>query len=470
MGIRRCTIYLTRSEEGAPEAADVIQLLASDTGSMVYVHDPVWTKSEHHDVLEFLAVGKHLGTIFRKLESEYKIGAEGTKHSRIAVCDLTATKPMLERREHAKARAMQKVLGKKCKKFSMKDSMTVEEMFTFIDEGSHLTCDYLGMVFVGAMIAGVGLLQDSSVTVVASMLVSPLMGPIVSVTFGIAICEWPMVLHGLRNEAFGVALCVAIGAVIGLVVAPLYTHFPDVMGPLDQAEIVGRGTWKALVSGAFVAAPSGVGVALGVSGGGINALVGVAISAALLPPVVNCGMCGMISLYKFAAQSGEATPVSEPSAAKLLEYSIYSLFLFVMNLALIILFGLITFAWCKDVTRECVFLFSPSATASEVVAALDLQSHREALFRASLPSLPCRYHHTKCGAMRQTLMLDNDDADAIGDGRVNEMKGSVSAGGASIQACGAASALEGGAVPGQERVVARPSITATPIRTQNSGV
>ena len=60
---------------------------------------------------------------------------------------------------------------------------------------------------------------------------------------------------------------------------------------LDSFEIQSRGTVWGLVSGLFTAIPSGVGVALAITGGGINALVGVAISASILPPIVNCGLC-----------------------------------------------------------------------------------------------------------------------------------------------------------------------------------
>lgn len=36
---------------------------------------------------------------------------------------------------------------------------------------------------------------------------------------------------------------------------------------------------------------SGVVVGTAVTSGGVNSLVGVAISASLLPPLVNCGIC-----------------------------------------------------------------------------------------------------------------------------------------------------------------------------------
>ena len=44
-----------------------------------------------------------------------------------------------------------------------------------------------------------------------------------------------------------------------------------------------RGLWV----GMFIALPSGAGVALSVLGGNTGSLVGVAISASLLPPTVN---------------------------------------------------------------------------------------------------------------------------------------------------------------------------------------
>ena len=53
--------------------------------------------------------------------------------------------------------------------------MTVQEMSDMIESQNQLTFDYLILLTVGAIIAAAGLLQDSPVTVVASMLVSPLM-------------------------------------------------------------------------------------------------------------------------------------------------------------------------------------------------------------------------------------------------------------------------------------------------------
>ena len=58
-----------------------------------------------------------------------------------------------------------------------------DEVFQTIDGEASLDFDYIMMTVVGSLIATVGLITDSSVTVVASMLVSPLMGPILAIAY-----------------------------------------------------------------------------------------------------------------------------------------------------------------------------------------------------------------------------------------------------------------------------------------------
>merc|ERR1712129_628998 len=127
---------------------------------------------------------------------------------------------------------------------------------------------------------------------VASMLVSPLMGPIVGMTFGASIRDRVMLWKSFRNEMIGLIVWFLTGFVMGLVVAPILDNpFDDQLAFGKNTQISSRGEWIALAWGAGIAAPSGVGVALGVSSDQVSALIGVAISAALLPPIVNSGLC-----------------------------------------------------------------------------------------------------------------------------------------------------------------------------------
>ena len=119
------------------------------------------------------------------------------------------------------------------------------------------------------------------------MLVSPLMGPILSVTFGMVLRDWPMFLEGLLTEVVGLVFCI----VIGLAVAAVCITESDSQN-WPNAEMESRGIPHNLIAGLAIAIPSGIGVATSLTDvkGSTAGLIGVAISAALLPPAVNCGL------------------------------------------------------------------------------------------------------------------------------------------------------------------------------------
>ena len=61
-------------------------------------------------------------------------------------------------------------------------------------------------------------------------------------------------------------------------------------------EMNSRTEYRNLLVGVLVALPSGVGVALSVLAGNAGSMVGVAISASLLPPAVNAGLYWSMSM------------------------------------------------------------------------------------------------------------------------------------------------------------------------------
>jgi uncharacterized hydrophobic protein (TIGR00271 family) len=139
------------------------------------------------------------------------------------------------------------------------------------------------------MIAGLGLIDDSAVNVVASMLVSPLMGPIMAATFGAIIKDWQLVRIGVTNELIGLSLCLLVGYTFGILLQVPVFHGPwSEVKVWPTGQMSGRSETRALAVGVLVAIPSGAGVALSILAGNSGSLVGVAISASLLPPAVNC--------------------------------------------------------------------------------------------------------------------------------------------------------------------------------------
>jgi uncharacterized membrane protein len=131
------------------------------------------------------------------------------------------------------------------------------------------------------------------------------MGPILSITFGLATQDRDVILKGIRNEIIGIVLSFVVGLSIGVIAAFSYSM------NYRSAEIVGRGTAVNLIGGALVAFASGIAVILGITMGGVNAIVGTAISASLLPPIVNSGICLSMAIIYYLKSAELGSDVSD---------------------------------------------------------------------------------------------------------------------------------------------------------------
>ncbi|XP_077990865.1 uncharacterized protein LOC144445193 [Glandiceps talaboti] len=165
---------------------------------------------------------------------------------------------------------------------SIKSRLTVAQVVETVQNAGDLTFDFVILIILASIIAAIGLSEDSSVILVASMLISPLMGPILAGTFGTVIAHVKLRNLGMKTEIIGLLLCIICGFIFGLVLGT----WGDVLGWPTEA-MSSRGELRGLVVGVFIALPSGAAVAISVLGGNIGSLVGVAISASLLPPAVN---------------------------------------------------------------------------------------------------------------------------------------------------------------------------------------
>lgn len=163
---------------------------------------------------------------------------------------------------------------------------------------SQFDFNYTTLLVIAATIAALGLANESSASVIASMLVSPLMGPVTSVAYGLSIGDFKMVRMGLVTEIVSLIVCVVVGALFAAVMLPF-----DISDKWPTDEMKSRGTIQNFLVGIPIAFFSGLGVAVGLLDSQTNSLVGVAISASLLPPAVNCGMFYVIE-WSYLGDSG----------------------------------------------------------------------------------------------------------------------------------------------------------------------
>lgn len=228
---------------------------------------------------------------------------------------------------------------------SIKSRLTVAQVIDVVRSGSQLTFDYVMLIVMASLIAAVGLVENSSVLLVASMLVSPLMGPILGGTFGIVLRYKKLWKPGILNELLGLSICLVAGFIFGIICGSGVPGWNKV-----TQEMASRGALRSLYVGVIVAVPSGAGVALSILGGNAGSLVGVAISASLLPPAVNAGICWAFAIINAftKAQPSNSTDVTQVKVnledytpAQLGEMGAISVTLTVVNIFIIFLMGVI---------------------------------------------------------------------------------------------------------------------------------
>ena len=171
------------------------------------------------------------------------------------------------------------------KKKIVSQRITVEEIKKNIEDTSTLSIDFFMFIFLSALVAAVGLIMNSSTIIIASMILSPLMSPILGVSFGLVIKDFKLVKIGFLEQTLGLLIAIGTGILLGLVALIL------IRPPIITQEMSSRGfpNWFDFI----VAICSGIAVGIGISGNIKTSLIGVAIAVALMPPAVNIGLAIM---------------------------------------------------------------------------------------------------------------------------------------------------------------------------------
>ena len=142
---------------------------------------------------------------------------------------------------------------------------------------ARLNQKFLLLITLSSAIATLGLLQSSAAVVIGAMLVSPLLGPIMGVGFGLATLESNLIKRSLVTMAAGMAVAIIVAMLI-IWVSPIQDVTPELRAR-TQPTLLDLGV--AVIGGiagvyAIMRKLSGV-------------MVGVAIATALVPPLSTVG-------------------------------------------------------------------------------------------------------------------------------------------------------------------------------------
>jgi uncharacterized hydrophobic protein (TIGR00271 family) len=161
------------------------------------------------------------------------------------------------------------------------------DLFDRLQVGARWNIDFMMMICLSTAIASLGLIQNSTAVVIGAMVVAPLMTPLIGA--GLALVQGNTIFFrdSIKAMGFGIGAALLISLVLGLIV------------PMEQLtpEILARGAPTIIDLG--VAFLSGAAAAYAVARPSLlGALAGVAIAAALVPPLATVGIALAEGVWK----------------------------------------------------------------------------------------------------------------------------------------------------------------------------
>lgn len=154
-------------------------------------------------------------------------------------------------------------------------TLSKEELYHDIDRPVSLSVNYILMVVLSSLVAGIGILKNNVAIIIGAMVIAPFLAPNMSLAFGTTLGDLHIIKKSLVTALAGTFIALAISVLWGF-----FTE--DVDGILRDPHIEYQDVVLALVCG-FAGAIS----ILSAQG---STLVGVMVAAALLPPLIRSGL------------------------------------------------------------------------------------------------------------------------------------------------------------------------------------
>jgi len=249
------------------DAKNVRDLISEDT---IY---GFWREktSEDQSLVKMLLSVEQTERVLDVLEHQYS-GLDGF---RVVVLPVEATIPRIEETIAKQETAEAKKTGP-----AAKDKMRIsrEELYSDIVDSTKLNSIFVAMVILSAVVAAVGLLQDSVAIIIGAMVIAPLLGPNVGLALATTLGDKKLGWSVLKTNAVGMSIALAFAFIIGM----LFPIDPQI-GEIQSRTFIG-------LPDIAVALASGVAGVLAFTSGASMALIGVMVAVALMPPLIVLGL------------------------------------------------------------------------------------------------------------------------------------------------------------------------------------
>ncbi|WP_053217130.1 TIGR00341 family protein [Virgibacillus senegalensis] len=153
-----------------------------------------------------------------------------------------------------------------------------QELYNVVHSSSEITKSFTWFLLLSSIVATVGIIKDSPAIVIGAMVIAPLIGPFTSSAFASVLGDYQLMRQSVITSLYGLMIPLLIAASFGL-------FFPL---PANSQEFLSRTDIQ--IIDIAVALAAGAAGALSFIKRASEALVGVMVSVALLPPAIVLGM------------------------------------------------------------------------------------------------------------------------------------------------------------------------------------
>jgi uncharacterized hydrophobic protein (TIGR00271 family) len=156
---------------------------------------------------------------------------------------------------------------------------SLDEIYQEIYENRQFNLNYFLMLVMACLIALLGLLENSPAVIIGAMLISPLMGPILSCGLALTSADWSLAKKALHNLGLSVLETIIIAA-LATWLMPLKAVTPEILARTNPN-----------LMDLLIAIFSGLAGTLALCSrqSGLTIIPGVAIAVAVMPPLATVG-------------------------------------------------------------------------------------------------------------------------------------------------------------------------------------
>ncbi|XP_017771192.1 PREDICTED: uncharacterized protein LOC108558704 [Nicrophorus vespilloides] len=117
---------------------------------------------------------------------------------------------------------------------SVRARLTVAQIVEVLKSEAAVTFDFICLLVIATILCAIGLVENSNVYLLSSMLISPMMGPVMAGTFGSVIRDRMLQRIGVQSELIGLGTATLVGFCYGAIICMCTDKYGEVDWPTNE--------------------------------------------------------------------------------------------------------------------------------------------------------------------------------------------------------------------------------------------